>query len=32
MPNIIVGTPGRFAELVKKKIISLDKIKYFVVD
>jgi ATP-dependent RNA helicase UAP56/SUB2 len=31
-PHIIVGTPGRVLELARTKILSLDKVKHFVVD
>ena len=31
-PHIIVGTPGRVIDLIKKKIIKLDKAKFCVLD
>ena len=31
-PHIIVGTPGRILELVRKKALKLDHIKRFVLD
>jgi len=31
-PQVIVGTPGRLLDLVKRSILSLDKIKWFVID
>ena len=30
--DILVGTPGRIADLVQRKIINVSKVKYFVVD
>jgi len=32
MPTIVVGTPGRVLDLVKKDILKLDKLQYFVLD
>lgn len=31
-PNILVGTPGRLLDLLKRQVLSLDKVKFFVVD
>jgi len=31
-PAIIVGTPGRILELIKKKYLKLDKLKHFILD
>lgn len=31
-PHIIIGTPGRTLDLVNKKKLVLDHIKYFIVD
>lgn len=31
-PHIIIGTPGRTLDLVNKKKLILDHIKYFIVD
>ena len=31
-PAIVVGTPGRLSDLVSRKVLNLDKLKYFVVD
>ena len=31
-PTIVVGTPGRILELVKKKFLKLDKLKHFILD
>ncbi|GAB5036279.1 atp-dependent rna helicase uap56 [Nannochloropsis oceanica] len=31
-PHIIVGTPGRILELVRKKVLKLDHVKRFVLD
>lgn len=28
----MIGTPGRLADLVRKKLISLDKLRYFIID
>ena len=30
--NIIVGTPGRILEMLEKKIIQTNQLKYFVLD
>lgn len=32
MPTVVVGTPGRVLDLVKKDILKLDKLQYFVLD
>jgi len=32
VPNIIVGTPGRIMDLVQRKLLSLDKLKFFILD
>lgn len=32
MPNIVVGTPGRVLDLVKKDILKLDKLQCFILD
>ncbi|MGC8572293.1 MAG: DEAD/DEAH box helicase [Candidatus Micrarchaeia archaeon] len=32
MPNIVVGTPGRILDLIKRGALRLDKIKYVVLD
>ncbi len=31
-PTIIVGTPGRILELVRKKALDLKKLKHFILD
>lgn len=31
-PTIIVGTPGRILELIKKKILDVKKLKHFILD
>lgn len=31
-PNIVVGTPGRLLTLVQKKKLTLDNLRYFIVD
>ena len=31
-PTIVVGTPGRILDLVSKKYLNLDKLKFFVLD
>lgn len=31
-PTILIGTPGRLNELVRKSSLKLDKIKFFVLD
>lgn len=31
-PNVVVGTPGRIAELVEKGALKVDKIKHFILD
>lgn len=31
-PHILIGTPGRVLQLVKKNLIKLDNLKYFVID
>ena len=31
-PHIVIGTPGRLVDLFRKKLISLNKLKYFIVD
>lgn len=31
-PHIIIGTPGRTLDLVNKKKLALDHVKYFIVD
>jgi len=31
-PHILVGTPGRMLALIKRKVLKLDKIKFFIVD
>ena len=31
-PHILIGTPGRTADLAKHKILNLEKVKYFVID
>ena len=31
-PHIVVGTPGRILELVRKKVLKLDHVKRFVLD
>lgn len=31
-PHIVVGTPGRILELVRRKNLVLDKVKFFVID
>eukprot|EP00105_Crassostrea_gigas_P002420 XP_011414937.1 PREDICTED: spliceosome RNA helicase DDX39B [Crassostrea gigas] len=31
-PNIVVGTPGRLLALVQKKKLTLDNLRYFIVD
>ena len=31
-PTIIVGTPGRILDLIKKKFLKLDKLKHFILD
>lgn len=32
VPNIVIGTPGRILDLVKRKALKLDKVKHFVID
>lgn len=31
-PNVVVGTPGRLLALVQRKTLSLDNLRYFIVD
>ena len=31
-PHILVGTPGRVLALIKKKVLKLDKTKFFILD
>ena len=31
-PHIVIGTPGRLLDLVKREKIKLDKLRYFVID
>lgn len=31
-PNVVVGTPGRLLALIKRKVLDLDAVRFFVVD
>lgn len=31
-PSVLVGTPGRILALLRKKILKLDKVKFFILD
>jgi len=31
-PNIVVGTPGRMVDLIKRKVLKLDQVKWVVLD
>jgi ATP-dependent RNA helicase UAP56/SUB2 len=31
-PHIVVGTPGRVLDLIQKKFLNVDKVKYFILD
>lgn len=32
VPNVIIGTPGRILDLIKRKALKLDKVRHFVID
>jgi len=32
VPHIIIGTPGRLSDLAQRKLVKLDKCKFFVID
>jgi len=32
VPNVIIATPGRVLDLIKRKVLKLDKVKHFVID
>jgi superfamily II DNA/RNA helicase len=31
-PHILVGTPGRILALIRRKVLKLDKVKFFILD